>query len=227
MSDRPQNYRIKTVDWQYSEAGEISFQDALAPGSCRPWVRLEQHEVSVLPDPRRPRPYRFEVHVPEDAPPRECRLALMIESLDSAYTTQFANGAIELPIAGRIAVVVYLAIGDVAPELEIGDLVLHAAPRHGVLPAVPVRNVGGAHGRLDADLSANQASGESVELSIATSPVLPGQTRHLRLTPPPGTDLSYPLTITGRIYSEGKSIVVNQLIEQDIDADDPELIASQ
>ena len=102
LSARPQRYQIKTVDWTYSEDGQISFQDALAPDSCRQWVALERHTVSVVPDPKQPRNYRFEVQVPADASPRECRLALMIEGLDLSFDASFADGAIAMPIAGRI-----------------------------------------------------------------------------------------------------------------------------
>lgn len=222
LGARPQRYQVKTVDWQYSEAGQISFQDALAPDSCREWVALERHTVSVVPDPKRPRNYRFEVQVPADAPAQECRLALMIEGLDSSYEASFADGSVSMPIAGRIAVIVYLRVGDVTPELQIGDLVMHEH-RKGLIPSVLVRNLGNAHGRLDADLVANTADGTAVRLSIATSPILPGQTRFMALTPEAGQTLSYPLTVKGRIYSDGKSIAV----EQDLQSADQSLFARQ
>lgn len=222
LSDRPQRYQIRTVDWRYSEDGQISFQDALAANSCREWVRLERHEVGVVPDPKQPRSFRFEVHVPEDSPPRECRLALMIENRTATYAAEFADGSISMPIAGRIAVIVYLGIGAVEPELQIGDVSVQPFAQ-GTLPALAVRNLGTAHGRLDSDLTAIGPDGKRVPVTIATSPILPGQTRQLALTPAPGTALQYPLTITGRIYSDGKSIA----IDQDVAEPDQGLIASQ
>lgn len=222
LSSRPQRYQVKTVDWQYSEGGQISFQDALAPDSCRQWVALERHTISVVPDPQQPRNFRFEVAVPAAAPAQECRLALMIEGLDSSFDANFADGAITMPIAGRIAVIIYLRVGDVTPELEIGDLVVHEHAGQ-LLPSVEVRNLGAAHGRLDADLVAETAAGKAVRLAIATSPILPGQTRQLALTPEAGQTLSYPLTIKGRIYSDGKSIAV----EQDLKSADRSLFARQ
>ncbi len=222
LSARPQQYQVKTVDWQYSEAGQISFQDSLAADSCREWVRLERHSISVVPDPQQPRNYRFEIQVPPDAPDQECRLAIMIENLDSNVDARFADGAISMPIAGRIAVVVYLQVGEVASELQIGEVVVQESA-HANLPAVQVRNQGSAHGRLDADLVAHSSTGDAVRLSIATSPILPGQTRYMALTPEAGKQLRYPLTIKGRIYSDGKSVA----IEQDIQSADKSFFARQ
>src|SRR3546814_2484594 len=55
----------------------VEFSDALAPGSCRPWVGLEAAEINLAPNAKRR--YRFEVRVPTDAPAGECRFAIMIE----------------------------------------------------------------------------------------------------------------------------------------------------
>lgn len=208
---RPQSYNVRSVDWNYTDAGEISFQDELAQDSCREWVRLERRKINVLPDPQRPRNFRFEVAIPEDQPQRECRFALMIEGIDTDANADLAGGAIKLPVIGRIAVIVYLGIGDVTPKLVVGDVSIQKLNNR-TLPAVKIENAGDAHGRLDSDIVAKSRNGKAVPLTIATSPILPGQTRQMALTPPPGFALDYPLTITGKIYSDGQTISVDQQI---------------
>ncbi len=211
LGARPQSYNVRTVDWTFTEAGAISFQDELAQDSCREWVRLERHKIKVLPDPQRPRNFRFEVAIPDDLPPRECRFALMIEGVDTKASADLANGSIKLPVLGRIAVIVYVGIGGVEPQLVVGDVSVQKLNNQ-TLPAIAIENSGNAHGRLDADLVAKNSNGKNVPLTIATSPILPGQTRQMALTPAPGLALDYPLTITGKIYSDGQTITVDQQI---------------
>jgi hypothetical protein len=212
LGSRPRQFRVRTVEWTYSEAGASQFHDALAANSCRPWVRLERHKIVVVPDPKRPRNFRFEIEVPEDAPAQECTFAIMIESIDQTYDASFADGALNLPVTGRIAVIVYVSVGDVTPDLQFGEIALHDGGR-GQLPALQVRNVGGAHGRLDADLVAVNEDGDEVRLSLATSPILPGQTRYLAMSPEPGKALQYPLTVTGKVYADGKAVRINQILD--------------
>ncbi len=209
LSARPQQYAIRTVEWRYSATGEISFHDELAQDSCREWVRLERHKFNVLPDPQRPRNFRFEIAVPEAASSQECRFALMIENLDGDAKADFAGGSVSMPIAGRIAVIVYVGIGDAQPELVIGEVSIQELHNRNV-PTVTVENLGNAHGRLDADLVATFADGKTAPLNIATSPILPGQTRFMALTPTSGQPLDYPLTVTGKIYSDGQTTTIKQ-----------------
>src|ERR1700730_1022731 len=70
-------YLIHTADWTLAPDFSVNFYDALQPGSCRPWVAIERPQVEV-PGGGTLR-YRFEVAVPADAQPGECRFAVMIE----------------------------------------------------------------------------------------------------------------------------------------------------
>ena len=90
------------------------FHDELRAGSCRPWVAIERSELTI-PGGARAR-FRFEIAVPADAKASECRFALMIEGDEPAV----AGGDIfRIPVRGRIGVIVYAAVGDAAPALEI------------------------------------------------------------------------------------------------------------
>ena len=105
-------YKIKTADWTLRPDGSVDFSDELLPGSCRPWVAIERHELSISAG--RPYRYRLEVTPPPETPPMECRFAIMIEG-------QQATSAPGMPIAlgARIAVIVYVAVGEAAPLLEL------------------------------------------------------------------------------------------------------------
>jgi len=220
LSARPQQFNVRTADWQFSPEGQISFQQTLAADSCREWVRLERHKISVIPDPQQPRNFRFEMQIPADAEPQQCRFALMIESTAEAVDTRFADGALNLPITGRIAVIVYLNVGDVEAELQFGTLAVRSIDV-GRVPTVEVHNSGAAHGRLDADLVAVQADGSKVRLSIDTTPILPHQTRYLALMAEDGKPLQYPLRVTGEIYSDDAAYAV----EQELETLEPKFIA--
>lgn len=214
LGDRPQTFRLRTVDWNYSNAGEIAYFDELKTGSCRPWVRLEAHEVQVVPDPQHPRHFRFETHIPDSAPKAECRFAIMIESLGDPFSTEFNGGAISMPVTGRIAVIVYIGIGGVQADLRMEAITMHSVGERD-LPVVTVRNVGDAHGRLDGDLTLKDAHGQRYSLSVATSPVLPGQTRTLKLTPGDYQGrLAEPVTIKGKIYAEQHTYAIDSVLKK-------------
>ena len=213
---RPSQFKVRTMDWSYSPEGQISFQDELAADSCREWVALERHKINVVPDPQRPRSFRFEIQVPEDAPAQECRFALMMEGTEDTHTAAFEGGQVSLPVAGRIAVIVYVGVGKVDPDISVGRISVQQVNRR-LLPVLRVRNEGLAHGRLDSDLVAKTADGKRVPLTIATSPILPGQTRYLALSPAAGTNLSYPLTIKGKVYSDANSTDIEETLLSETD----------
>lgn len=199
VSTASSRYRLHTADWELDAAGSAIFSDALAPGSCRPWVGIEAAELTVAANAKRR--YRFEVAVPADAPAGECRFAIVLEG-----EPELVPGRISMPIAGRIGVIVYLAIGDAAPRLEIvGQQVREVDGRR--LPVLQVRNRGNAHGRLAGLVDGTDASGGRYSFAPSNLPILAGETRAIVLTPEADNaaaaapELSYPLTIAGRLDS--------------------------
>ena len=201
----PEQYRVRSTEWTMTADDQMLFNDALGENSCRSWLRLERHKVTVMP--KRPRKFRWEVHVPEDAGSRECTFAIMIEGIGEGAVTEVAGG-IKLPVQGRIAVIVYLAVGDVEPQLGIGgyQLIQHNGR---LMPALKVTNAGLAHGRLDGVLAGQDANGREYDVSVSTLPVMAGQTRMLVLNPVlPGqkdsrpADVAYPLALKGTIFWE-------------------------
>src|ERR1700692_1923255 len=150
-------YLIHTADWTLSPDFSVSFHDELQPGSCRPWVALERPEV-VVPGGGTLR-YRFEVNVPADAPAGECRFALMIEGAEPSIAR--SNG-LDMPVTGRIGVIVYLIIGDGAPDLEVFGPKI-ATLNGQQIPTLRVHNSGTAHGRMTGFLTGTDAKGISYD----------------------------------------------------------------
>lgn len=191
-------FRVYTNDWALQADGSVVFSDALAPDSCRPWVALERRELSVEPNARYR--YRFEITAPADAAVRECRFAIMVEGVDPARVAQ-AN--LNIPVGGRIAVIVYAAIGGAAPRLEV--TAHRVAQINGrALPVLEVRNTGNAHGRMEGFLNGTDAAGQDFELSPSDLPILPGASRTVPIVPvaeerKPLPPIQYPFKVKGTL----------------------------
>ena len=164
-----------TAEWALTHDGGVVTSAALGPNSCRPWVAIERLQTTLQPNSRLR--YRFEVTPPADAAPTECRFALLISGEDTRVSPD--NGS-SFPVAGQIALIVYVKVGDVKPRIRI--VKADVASLNGVLtPVLMVENTGQAHGRLSAFLSGTDAKGKKREFSASTLPILPGETRMIAL----------------------------------------------
>lgn len=165
-SPLPSGFNVYTADWRLNADGSATFVDALEPGSCRPWVAIERREFRLAPTEKFR--FRFEVSAPAEAPEGECRFALMFEGTDELAVAGMGN----LPIAARVAVIVYVAVGDARPSLTVlGSQVVERTGQR--LAALRVRNSGRAHGRTGGFLDATDARGRRYELLPAETPILP------------------------------------------------------
>ena len=210
-STSPGKYKIYTADWTLAPGLAVNFQDQLQAGSCRPWVAIERPEVTV-PGGGTLR-YRFEVTVPVDTPPGECRFAVMIEGADPAI----AKGVgMDLPVAGRIGVIVYVNVGDGAPDIEV--LGPKIATLNGQdVPALRVHNGGTAHGRMSGFLTGKDAKGISYDFTPSDYPILPNEEREVYLTPATPTDehptLTFPVTVKGTLEWGAHKTEIEQRFE--------------
>lgn len=195
---------VRTLDWSYSDTGNLSFHDALQPGSCRPWVTLERKSLTV--EPRSKSAFRIQIDVPPGTPKGECRLMLAFEGVEPAYQAALGSGGmnLSLPVTGRIAVAIYLMIDGAQPKLEMGALTMQEVK--GQKTAVlSVTNAGDAHGRIDGSLDAKDAQGRVFEMIPESTPVMPGQTRALPLSvkassvPAGMTTPAFPVRISGTL----------------------------
>jgi hypothetical protein len=204
-------YLVHTADWTLAPDFSVSFHDDLRPGSCRPWVALERPVVEV-PGGGTLR-YRFEVAVPADAPAGECRFAVMIQGAEPSVA---ASKGLELPVTGRIGVIVYVTIGDGAPDLELlGPKIATLNGRQ--VPTLRVHNGGTAHGRMSGFLTGTDAKGISYDFTPADFPILPHEEREVFLTPSSGKDdhptLTFPVTVKGTLEWGVHRTELNQLFE--------------
>ena len=192
------HFNLKTTDWTLLPDASVSYSDALTAESCRTWVALEGRDITVGPNGKKR--FRFEVNVPADTKIGECRFAIMIEGDAEAPK----NSKVPVVVAGRIAVIVYLALGDAKPVLSVVG-VETATVDGRVLPAVRISNTGNAHGRLEGFVDGKDASGKRLTFMPSNLPIMPGETRLITLSPDSdrpeeaGPVLKYPVNIKGSL----------------------------
>ena len=196
-STTPAKYHVHTADWSLAPDFTVSFEDALQPGSCRPWVAIERPEV-VVPGGGALR-YRFEVTVPADAAAGECRFAMMVEGAEPSIAR---SKGLDVPVTGRIGVIVYVTIGDGAPVLEVfGPKIATLNGQR--IPTLRIHNAGTAHGRMSGFLTGTDAKGVAYDFTPSDFPVLPQEEREVFLTPSTATDdhptLAFPVRVKGTL----------------------------
>ncbi len=171
-----------TAEWDLTPDGGVTLSEILRPGSCRPWVSIERRQATL--QAKAELRYRFEVTPPSDTPPTECRFAIVVSGAE-ARVSPGAN--VSFPINGQIAIIVYVTVGDVKPQLRIvkADVVNINGT---MTPVLMVENSGTAHGRLSAFLSGTDAKGKKREFAPSTLPILPGETRRIALNIDNGSD---------------------------------------
>jgi hypothetical protein len=205
-------FHLRTADWSLDSNAAVTFEDALQAGSCRPWVAIERRDLTI-PAGGRYR-YRFEVAPPADAPPGECRFALLLEGDDQSV---LASGGLTFPVSGRIGVIVYVAVGDAAPRLEVVGTRVGTVNGE-TLPILLVRNAGNAHGRVAGFLSGTDAAGVPLEFTPATLPILPGETRAIPLAATRERDtpakVAFPVTIRGNLEWSDQKVPFEQRFAQ-------------
>lgn len=205
--ESPTRLGVQTAEWAFGDDGAVVFSNPLAEGSCRPWSALEARELELAPGGRRR--YRFEVAVPADAPEQECRFAILFEGDPESV------GGLALPVAGRLAIIVYVAVGAARAELELLDHAIVAVDERS-LPTLTVKNTGTAHTRLEGFVSGRDAAGRELVFAPQNSPVLPGQTRTLALYPQgpegePPPEFSFPIRLAGRLEWSGQAMNLDEL----------------
>lgn len=178
----PTELKFSTAEWELTPDGGVVLSNTLKPGSCRPWVAIERRQTTL--QAKGQLRYRFEVTPPTDASPIECRFAIVVSGAEAKVSP---GENFKFPISGEIAIIVYVAVGEVKPRLRIvkADVVT----MNGIqTPVLMVENTGTAHGRLSAFLSGIDAVGRKREFAPSTLPILPGETRRIALDIDEGGD---------------------------------------
>lgn len=209
----PTDVAVSTLDWSYSETGNVTYHEELLPGSCRPWVTLERKTLRVPQQGKSS--FRFQIDIPADAPRGECRFMLAVQGVEPAYQAQLQGGAasLSLPVSGRIAVAVYVMVNGAEPKLEISQVGVKEINGKRT-PVVTVINKGDAHGRLEGGLESVDAKGVKFDLLPESTPIMPGQTRTLPMQPraepnQPPPMMTLPVKSSGQLDWEKGSFKVN------------------
>lgn len=202
---------IKTADWAFGMDNSVTFSDDLLPGSCRPWVAIERRELIMAGG--RPYRFRFEVSVPPDAPTGECRFAVLLEGQEQL--ARMESGP-PIPVAARLGIVVYVAVGGAEPELSIAGAGVQAVNGQPT-SVLQIRNSGTAHGRIGGFLTGTDASNTALEFSPANTPILPGETRGVALAATRAGDqdtaakIRFPVTVRGKLeWGKDKTHTIEQ-----------------
>jgi len=213
-SDDPSEFQFRTVDWRLNDANGVDYlEDEMPEGSCRPWVRLERKAIMIRPGGEKR--YRFEVHVPEDAPEGLCRFAIMIEPSDELASSVGEDGQIRFPIVGRYAVITYVTVGDAKAKIDylgIGETLINDQR----LPTLKMYNQGNSYDRAFGEVVATDPTGRKILLIASSFPVLPGRTEEIALAPEapaPGKNpvaFEYPLQLKGKVEIGGETIAIEE-----------------
>ena len=213
----PTEVSLRTLDWTYSPDGNITYYDELLPNSCRPWVTLERTSLTVAA--KNKKSFRFQLDVPANAPRGECRFMVAVEGVEPAHKAliESAGASLSLPVSGRIAVAVYVAVNGAEPQLQMKQVSVQNIKGKRT-PVAVVTNTGDGHGRLEGALSATDAKGQSLELIPEGTPILPGQTRTLPLTPQgadkqPVPAVAFPLSSNGTLDWDNGSFKVDAVFQ--------------
>ena len=207
-SGSPAKFRIHTADFTLGADYGVAFHEELLPDSCRPWVAIERGLVA-LPAGSTIR-YRFEVQIPKDAPDGECRFGILVEGDEPSLAKA---GQVQLPVVGRIGIIVYVTVGDAAPKIEVfGPEVVNLNGQQ--VPALRVHNAGNAHTRMSGFLSGADAQGKKYDFTPSDLPILPDEVREVFLTPStssnPSPTLAFPVTVQGTLEWGNQSTELNE-----------------
>ena len=213
------NYHVRTADWELNDNGGVVIRppdQALPDNSCRPWTRIERRDLTLLPNGKKR--YRFEVHVPEDAPDGECRFAVVF-SQGTETSDAMEEGNIKVPIVGAIGVIVYVTVGNAAPDLEFKGAFIDRE-NESVLPVFRLHNKGNAHARPYGIIKIVDSYQKKAELQISPFPILSGQTTDIKLNLIKDLsgietidELTLPWQLKGLIEWEGGSYPVETTLE--------------
>lgn len=211
---QPADYVLRTADWSLSESGSVTIYPAeLTPGSCRPWTRIERRHIRLPAEGQRR--YRIQINVPDNAEPGECRVALLLEGSDDKAVMAGAE-EIRFPVQGRIAIIIYVNVGDARPELNLLELGMETVNNR-LIPVAVFRNNGKSHGRPSGILQGRDAVGNELEFTVSPSPILPGQSRRIPIWPgkygiQDMNELVTPLHLSGTIEWEGGRITIDESV---------------
>ncbi|MCP4665621.1 MAG: hypothetical protein GY849_04565 [Deltaproteobacteria bacterium] len=174
-----QKVDVSAGDWTLRDNGAPVFgKPGSMPQSAASWVRFHPDALSLYP--RQKKSVRVSIRIPEGTPSGSYRTALLFQPPDMDLKGK--AGAASVFIRGRLALPIYVTVGDVQPDGQILETAWRGTRKgKGSAPALKIHNRGKAHLRLHGIFEARSRSGKRFEGIIPSLPLLPDQTRWIPL----------------------------------------------
>ncbi len=193
-----QKVKVSKGDWTLNKEGSPVFgKPESMTNSAASWIRFQPETLSIYP--RQNKTVRISIKIPENIPAGSYRTALFFEPPDPDKKTK--NNAAQVFVRGRLALPIYVTVGDARPSGKILETAWKTMNGKGPVPSLKIQNQGNAHLRMNGIFAAKQLlSGKKFEGIIPALPLLPGQTRWIPLqiqgkTPPTNSDLDLTLQV--------------------------------
>lgn len=173
-----QEVSVSVGDWTLNEDGAPVFaHPETMSDSAASWIRFQPKEFSVYP--RQRKTVKISILIPDEMPSGSYRAALFFEP--PGADQEGKSGAATVFIRGRLALPIYVTVGDARPEGKILEAKWKTLKGRGHTPTLKVENRGNAHLRMNGFFSASTLSGNRFDGIIPGLPILPGHTRWIPL----------------------------------------------
>lgn len=176
----PVRIRARLQDWFIAKDGTPQF-DAPIPEPERPfvatsWVRVAPPEQVVQPGQQGI--VRFTTTAPADVADGGYRAAILFEFGPAHADPLAARRAVQF--RSRVATLVYMNVGTVAPLIELTDLASRLRPNEPPTIVATLRNAGRANVRTKGSVTLRDAGGQVVQtVEVPNVPLLPLAEREL------------------------------------------------
>lgn len=172
--------RARITDWGLTRDGTPQFEGVPegGPFSATAWVRVAPPELIL--EPGKPGIIRFSLAVPADASPAGYRSAILFEFLPVAGDPVARKR--EVQFRSRVATLIYVQVGQVAPNVELTDLAVRPGKEETLVIAV-LKNISMRGIRTKGTLTIFDSSGKTArEVMVPDVPLLPESEREVAIT---------------------------------------------
>lgn len=188
QGSEPVRIRARLQDWYMAKDGTPQF-DAPIPEGERPflaasWLRVAPPEQIVQPGQQGI--VRFTTTTPADAADAGYRAAILFEF--GAVNADPVAARRSVQFRSRVATLVYMNLGKIAPSIELADLASRARPGQPPAIVATMRNTGRSNVRTKGSVTLRDSGGQLVRtIEVPNVPLLPLAERELSIpTAKPG-----------------------------------------
>jgi P pilus assembly chaperone PapD len=176
----PVRVKVSIADWHLSRDGAPQFEqpDVTRAFAAASWVRFAPPELTL--EPGKQGTVRFTVAIPRDVQPGGYRTGLLFEFLPMGETAKAEAGR-QIIFRSRIASLIYVNIGQLAPAVELTNLQVKAGAETQIVAAL--KNTSRRTVRTRGSLMLYDRTGVAVAtIAVPDVPVLPESERDVAIT---------------------------------------------